>query len=88
MNGQRLEEEFKKINGSTLPEISGHPGIKKIINECLSKKEGATYEAKSLIDGKELYFQTSVSRSHRRHRHDLLCRLSRTAPLQTDSGSD
>jgi transcriptional regulator with GAF, ATPase, and Fis domain/serine phosphatase RsbU (regulator of sigma subunit) len=54
-------EEFKKVNGSTLPEISGHPGIKKIIDECLSKKEGATYEAKSLIDGKELYFQTSVS---------------------------
>ncbi|HXU28700.1 MAG TPA: GAF domain-containing protein, partial [Bacteroidia bacterium] len=54
-------EEFKKINGSTLPEISGHPGIKKIIDECLHKKEGATYEAKSLIEGKELYFQTSIS---------------------------
>jgi PAS domain S-box-containing protein len=54
-------EEFKKEHGNTIMEASGYPEIKKVINECLSKKEGTTYEAKSIIKGKEMYFQTTLS---------------------------
>lgn len=60
-NYQCALEEFIKEHGKNLVEISGHPDIKKIINKCLSKKEGTTYEAKSIIKGEEKYFQTTIS---------------------------
>ncbi len=54
-------EEFKKEHGNTILEASGYSEIKKVIDECLRKKEGTTYEAKSVVKGKELYFQTTIS---------------------------
>jgi PAS domain S-box-containing protein len=54
-------EEFKKEHGNTILEASGYPEIKEVLNQCLIKKEGTTYEAKSVIKGKEMYFQTTLS---------------------------
>jgi transcriptional regulator with GAF, ATPase, and Fis domain/serine phosphatase RsbU (regulator of sigma subunit) len=53
--------DFKKERGNTILEASSYPEIKKVLNECLRKKEGTAYEAKSIIKEKEMYFQTTIS---------------------------
>lgn len=47
INGLTLEE-YKKEKGKTLFEVSTYPNIKKIVEECINKKTGASYETENI----------------------------------------
>jgi PAS domain S-box-containing protein len=55
-------EDYKKENGKTLYDVSGHPDINKLIQECITKKTGMSYE--SVTDTKNMgnrWFQSMLS---------------------------
>ncbi len=55
-------EEFKKERGNTIHDISSNPDIKKVIEECISKKTGIVYESKNMTrNNGERWFQTALS---------------------------
>ncbi len=45
-------EDYKRDYGKTLYDVSGHPDIKRLIQECISKKTGMSYE--SVTDTKNM----------------------------------
>ncbi len=55
-------EEFKKERGKTLFDVSNHPDIKSILEECIINKTGASYEALNVTKnyGKR-WFQSMLS---------------------------
>lgn len=61
INGLTLEE-YKKEKGRTLFEVSTHPDIKNLVEECIRKKTGSSYESENITKnmGKR-WFQSILS---------------------------
>lgn len=55
-------EELKSVVGRTIYEISSNPDIKKLVNECIEKRGGVTYESKNKTKHLgDRWFQTTLS---------------------------
>lgn len=55
-------EEFKKERGKTLFDVSSHPDIKKILEECIATKTSASYESLNITkDYGKRWFQSMLS---------------------------
>lgn len=55
-------EEFKKERGKTIIEISSNPEIRKLLDECIEKKSGISYETRNLTKHNgQRWFQTTLS---------------------------
>jgi len=55
-------DELKRVKGKTIYEISSHPDIKKLVNECIEKRGGVIYESKNSTKYLgDRWFQTTLS---------------------------
>ena len=55
-------EEFKNERGKTIIEVSSYPNIKQVLNDCIEKRTGISYESKYQIrNNEERWFQSTLS---------------------------
>ncbi len=55
-------DEFKAEKGKTIMEVSTNPNIKNVLNECIEKRTGVSFESKNRMrNNEERWFQSTLS---------------------------